>query len=204
MDVRTRATELLVSGRTGSGQGVEALLPLVYDELRAIAHGQLRRERSDHTLGTTALVHEAYLKLIDQRQVDWQDRSHFFSIAARAMRRILIDYARRHVAAKRGGGLRKVTLDEAVQLAAGERADELLAIDDALRRLASLDERQARVVEYRFFGGMTEEETAEALGVTSRTVRRDWIKAKGWLQRELARGATEADGADTSTEPRST
>jgi RNA polymerase sigma factor (TIGR02999 family) len=203
MDVRTRATELLVSGRTGGGHAVEALLPLVYDELRAIAHGQLRRERADHTLGTTALVHEAYLKLIDQRQADWQDRTHFFSIAARAMRRILIDYARKHVAAKRGGGFRKVTLEEAVQLAAGERADELLAIDDALRRLASLDERQARVVEYRFFGGMTEEETAEALGVTSRTVRRDWIKAKGWLQRELARGATDAGGADTSVEPRS-
>jgi RNA polymerase sigma factor (TIGR02999 family) len=200
MDVRTRATELLVNSRTGGGHAVEALMPLVYDELRAIAHGQLRRERPDHTLGTTALVHEAYLKLIDQRQADWQDRTHFFSIAARAMRRILIDYARRHVAAKRGGGMRKVALEEAVQLAAGERADELLAIDDALERLAALDARQAKVVEYRFFGGMTEDETAQVLGVTSRTVRRDWIKAKGWLQRELDRDAARASSADTVVE----
>jgi RNA polymerase sigma factor (TIGR02999 family) len=175
-------------------------MPLVYDELRAIAHGQLRRERPDHTLGTTALVHEAYLKLIDQRQADWQDRTHFFSIAARAMRRILIDYARRHVAAKRGGGMRKVALEEAFQLAAGERADELLAIDDALERLAALDARQAKVVEYRFFGGMTEDETAQVLGITSRTVRRDWIKAKGWLQRELDRDAARAGSADTAAE----
>lgn len=197
MDVRTRATELLVSGRTGDGHAVEALMPLVYDELRAIAHGQLRRERADHTLGTTALVHEAYLKLIDQRQAVWQDRTHFFSIAARAMRRILIDYARKHVAAKRGGGMRKVALEEAVHMAASERADELLAIDDALRRLAALDERQAKVVEYRFFGGMTEEETAQALGITSRTVRRDWIKARGWLQRELSRSAGDSAGDGT-------
>lgn len=190
MNSTARTTELLVRIRTGSGRAADALMPLVYDELRAIAHGQLRRERDDHTLGTTALVHEAYLRLVDQRRADWKDRTHFFAIAARAMRRILIDYARRHVAEKRGGGAQRVTLDEAVQLAAGERADTLVAIDDALERLALLDARQASVIEYRFFGGMTEAETAEALGVTERTVRRDWTKAKGWLLRELQRGGT--------------
>ncbi len=163
---------------------LDRLLPLVYDELRGIAHRQLSLEPRGHTLDTTALVHEAYLKLVDQTRVQWQDRVHFFAVAARAMRRILVDYARRHAARKRGGDRRRVSLD-AVPLAVEERADRLLALDEALTRLEVLNERLCRVVECRFFGGMTEDEAAEALGVTSRTVRRDWVKARGWLFREL-------------------
>lgn len=164
---------------------LDALMPLVYDELRAIAHGQLRRERHGHTLGTTALVHEAFLRLLDQRKMEWRDRTQFFALAARSMRRILVDYARRRLAEKRGGALDPVTLAEAVQLAAIERPDTVLVIHQALERLASVDARAARVVEYRFFSGMTEEETAAALGVTSRTVRRDWLRAKEWLLAEV-------------------
>lgn len=180
---------------SGHTPGFETLLPVVYDELRAIAHGQLRRERADHTLCTTALVHEAYVRLADQRKGVWADRTHFFAIAARAMRRVLIDYARRHIAARRGGAARKVALNDAAQVAADDRADELIAIDEALKRLSRLDARQARVVEYRFFGGMTESEVATALGITARTVRRDWVRAKAWLMRELdaESGAVSAD-----------
>lgn len=164
---------------------LDALVPLVYDELRAIAHGQLRRERHGHTLGTTALVHDAYLRLLDQRKMEWRTRTQFFALAARSMRRILVDYARRRMAEKRGGGLEPVTLAEAVQLAAMERPDTVLVIRQALERLATVDARAARVVECRFFSGMTEDETAVALGVTSRTVRRDWLKAKEWLLAEV-------------------
>jgi RNA polymerase sigma factor (TIGR02999 family) len=160
---------------------LDVLVPLVYDELRAIAHGQLRRERHGHTLGTTALVHEAFLRLLDQRKMEWRSRTQFFALAARSMRRILVDYARRRMAEKRGGAVAPVTLAEAVQLAAIERPDTVLVINEALERLAVVDERAARVVEYRFFSGMTEEETAAALGVTARTVRRDWSRAKEWL-----------------------
>jgi RNA polymerase sigma factor (TIGR02999 family) len=163
---------------------VDELLPLVYDELRRIAHRQLRAERPDHTLSTTALVHEAYVKLVDQTRARWTDRAHFFAVASRAMRRILVDYARQGQAAKRGGGVRPVTLDDAASMTE-DRADTLVAIDEALTRLAGLDERLSRVVECRFFGGLTEEETAMALRVTARTVRRDWVKAKGWLYNEL-------------------
>jgi RNA polymerase sigma factor (TIGR02999 family) len=163
---------------------VDALLPLVYDELRRIAHRQLRAERTDHTLSTTALVHEAYVKLADQTRAQWNDRAHFFAVAAVAMRRILVDYARKRQAEKRGGGVRPVTLDDAAALIE-DRADALLAVDEALTRLAGIDERLSRVVECRFFGGLTEEETATALRVTARTVRRDWVKAKGWLYQEL-------------------
>ena len=175
------------------------LVPLVYDELRVMARRRLRRERDSHTLNTTGLVHETYLRLAEQRNVHWQDRSQFFAIAARVMRRVLIDYARQHQADKRGGRAPTITLErveaamegEAIAgemrscSAADERAELLIILDDALSRLAAVDERIAQVVECRFFGGLTEEETATALGVTARTVRRDWMKAKDWLRREL-------------------
>jgi RNA polymerase sigma factor (TIGR02999 family) len=173
-------TALLLACRDGDATAVGRLFPLVYDELRRIAHGQLGRERAGHTLDTTALVHEAYLKLVDQTQVKLVDRSHFLAVATQAMRRILVDYARRYRADKRGGGAARVSLSEEL-IVAEERADMLLALDEALVDLARLDERVSRVVECRFFGGLTEEETAEVLGVTARTVRRDWTKAKGWL-----------------------
>ena len=163
---------------------LEALLPVVYDELRAIAHRQLRGERADHTLGTTGLVHEAYLRLVDQRRVDWHDRPRFFALAARVMRRVLVDYARRRGAQKRQGLAAPATLDDAIA-AADDQAELILAIDEALSRLGELDPRQARVVEMRFFAGFTEDEAAELLGVSARTVRNDWVKAKGWLFREL-------------------
>jgi len=173
------------------------LVPLVYDELRAIAHRQLRLERDSHTLTTTGLVNEAYLRLAQQRQTRWNDRAQFFAIAARVMRRVLLDYARQHRAAKRGGAARQVTLDDVdhapeAGLAAGgvigvadERAELLVMIDEALTRLGAVDQRLVEVVECRFFGGLSEDETAAALGVTARTVRRDWVKAKDWLRRAL-------------------
>ena len=178
-------TGLLRAWRAGDASALDRLLPLVYDELRLIAHRQLGRERPEHTFDTTSLVHEAYLKLVDQTRVQWADRSHFFAVATQAMRRILVDYARRYRAEKRGGAPRRVGLNDAM-LVAEERADLLVALDDALTDLSKLDERLSRVVECRFFGGLTETETAEVLGVTARTVRRDWTKAKGWLHRALA------------------
>lgn len=185
MSVEPRPSAELASSPPPVDPGaVEQLLPLVYEDLRRMAHRQLRSERADHTLNTTGLVHEAYLRLAEPRGVHWADRAHFFAVAARAMRRVLIDHARRYHASKRGGSRRRIPLDDA-NLAVEERAEGLLALDEALVRLALLDARQGRVVEYRFFGGMTEEETAAALGVTPRTVRRDWVKAKGWLYQEL-------------------
>jgi RNA polymerase sigma factor (TIGR02999 family) len=177
-------TGLLLAWRQGDGGALDRLFPLVYDEIRRLAHHQLGRERPDHTLGTTGLIHEAYLKLVDQSRAQWADRGHFFSIAARMMRRILVDYARQRAADKRGGGWARVDLGE--DLAAGEdRHDVLLAVEEALTRLGAEDERMARVVECRFFAGLTDEETAAALGVTDRTVRRDWVKARAWLYRDL-------------------
>lgn len=184
MNTEPDITGLLLAWRAGDDDVFNRLFPLVYHELRRIAHRQLGRERAEHTLGTTALVHEAYLKLVDQTRTQWADRAHFFAVAARAMRRILVDYARQHQALKRGGERGRVSLDDAT-LVADERADVLLALDEALARLAEIDERLSRVVECRFFGGLTEEETAEVLAVTPRTVRRDWVKAKGWLSRAL-------------------
>ncbi len=181
-------TELLTRSREGSPEALDQLLPQVYDELRAMAHRQLRIERSDHTLSTTALVHEAYLRLVDQRQADWRDRAHFFALAARLMRRVLVDYARRRGARKREGMREAIPLDEAV-IAVDEQADMLLSLDEALTRLAEFGPRLVRVVEMRFFAGLTEHETAEALGVSPRTVRNDWMKARGWLYRELGDGA---------------
>jgi len=177
-------TAQLQAWAAGEPAARETLFPLVYEELRRIAHRQLQREWQGHTLDTTALVHEAYLKLVDQTRAGFTDRAHFFAVAANAMRRILVDYARRYLADKRGGAPRRVTLTDDM-LVAEERADTLLAINDALLELSRIDERLSKVVECRFFGGLTEEETAEVLGVTARTVRRDWTKAKGWLHRTL-------------------
>ena len=168
----------------GEPSAPESLFPLVYDELRRMAHHHLRRERLGHTLDTTALVHEAYLKLVDQTSAQWRDRAHFFAVASTMMRRILVDYARRYLAEKRGVAPRRVSLTDDM-LVAEERADTLVALDEALNELERIDPRLSRVVECRFFAGLTEEETAEILGVTARTVRRDWTKAKGWLHRTL-------------------
>ena len=177
--------------RRGAPEGMERLIPLVYAELRRVAHRQLAAEPAGHTLSTTALVHEAYLRLADQTRVDWANRAQFFALAARVMRRVLVDYARRHRAARRGG-LRRPALSledaeagDAGALVATARSDELLALDEALERLAAVDARAARVVECRFFGGLTEAETAESLGISPRTTAGDWLMARGWLLRAL-------------------
>lgn len=180
----TDITSQLLAWRAGESSAVDKLFPLVYDELRRIAHRQMARETDGHTLSTTGLVHEAYLKLVDQTRTQWADRAHFFAVASNAMRRILVDHARSYRTDKRGAAPRRVSLTDDM-LVAEERADTLLAVDEALTELAVLDERLSRVVECRFFAGLTEEETAEVLGVTARTVRRDWTKAKGWLHRRL-------------------
>jgi RNA polymerase sigma factor (TIGR02999 family) len=177
-------TTQLRAWHAGDPSARERLFPLVYDELRRIAHRQLQREREGHTLDTAALVHEVYLRLADRASAEWEGRSHFFAVAATAMRHILVDYARRYRTEKRGAAPRRVSLTDTM-LVAEERADTLLAVDDALIELARIDARLSRVVECRFFAGLTEEETAEVLGITSRTVRRDWTKAKGWLHRTL-------------------
>jgi len=180
-------THLLALASRGDRDAVDRLVPILYDELRRIAHVRMRGERTGHTLETTALVHEAYLELAGLNQMEWRDRAHFLALAARAMRRVLIDHAVARNAQKRDGRLRAIPLDEAIDLAvvAGQRADELLALDDALERLAAVSERQARVVECRFFAGMSVEETAEALGTSPATVKRDWTVARAWLHREL-------------------
>jgi len=183
MEQQDQVTVLLEAFEGGDREALDRLLPLVYDELRRIAHRELRRERDDHTLSTTEVVHEAYLKLLDQDRLPPGEQVRFLAIAATAVRRALIEHARRRNALKRGGGHRPLTLDE--EIAAHDGADRLLSLDEALTRLAGLDERLARVVECRYFGGLTEEETAAALSVTARTVRRDWVKAKAWLYREL-------------------
>jgi RNA polymerase sigma factor (TIGR02999 family) len=183
-----QTTWLFQEMRNGDETALDRLLPLIYEELRRIARRQLRQQRAGHTLNTTALVHEAYLKLVDQRCVGWQDRAHFFAVAACAMRHILINHARRHATAKRGGRWRRVPLDDAV-LGVEEQADLLLALDEALGRLAALNHRLGRVVECRFFGGMSEEEVAMVLDLSARTVRRDWLKARMWLYAELAEDA---------------
>lgn len=175
-------TDLLQSVEAGSPGALDRLIPLVYEELRALASGYLRGERGDHTLQTTALVHEAYLRLVDQQRTTWRNRRHFFGIAALAMRRILVDAARRRGAAKRDLG-RPITLDE--DLDAGRDDREILGVDEALEELARLDPRQARVVELRYFAGLTIEDTAEALDVSPATVKREWHTARAWLAREL-------------------
>jgi RNA polymerase sigma factor (TIGR02999 family) len=178
-------TRLLQAHHGGDRQAFDRLVPMVYDRLRQIARGQLARGGRGELLDTNALVHEAYVQLVDETGVDWQDRSHFYAICARAMRRIVVDYARRRTALKRGGGAPDLTLDPG-QVSAEQQAELILAVDRAVDTLASFNERLARVVECRYFAEMTEEETAEALGVSLRTVQRDWMRARAWLRKELA------------------
>jgi RNA polymerase sigma factor (TIGR02999 family) len=184
-------TQILVAWGNGDRHALEELMPLVYRELRRLAHGRLRGERPGHTLQTTALVHEAYLRLVDQREANWKNRAQFFAVAAQMMRRILVDYARARQYGKRGGGAQQVKLDEAM-VVSSDRAAEVVALDEALLRLAELDSRKSRLVELRFFGGMSIEETAEILGVSPGTVMRDWTLAKAWLQREMTHGGPDA------------
>ena len=183
-------TELLVAWSEGDRAALDQLTPLVYEELHRLARNHMSRERQGHTLQTSALVNEAYLRLIDQKNVRWQNRAQFFSIASRLMRRILVDYARSHRYAKRGGDMRRVSLDEAA-IVAQEPAAELVALDDALKSLAALDPRKCQVVELRFFGGMSVEESAEVLGVSVVTVMRDWSTAKAWLHRAMEKEVSE-------------
>jgi RNA polymerase sigma factor (TIGR02999 family) len=182
-------TRLIQEHLHGSRDALDQVFPLVYEELHRMAHRALLRERASHTLNTTALVHEAYLRLMDQERASWNDRAHFLAIAATAMRRILVDYARRQKRLKRGGDRRPVTLDDAM-LVADQRADTLLALDEALSALAGLNERLSRVVECRFFAGLTVEETAATLQVTTRTIERDWQKARAWLFLQLRNDVT--------------
>lgn len=177
-------TQLLIELSEGNRVTVDLLLPLIYDELRRLAMNYLRRERPDHTLQATALVHEAYLRLVDQSRVNWQNRAHFFGIAAQIMRRLLVDYARRHNAEKRGADFQKLTLDENIERAV-ERSEEIVALDRALEALAAIDEQKARIVELRYFGGLTVEETAEVMGVTPITIKRHWRMAKAWLYGQM-------------------
>jgi RNA polymerase sigma factor (TIGR02999 family) len=184
MATTEQVTQLLLAWREGDPAALDQLTPLVYDELRRLAGGYLRRERQGHTLQTSGLVHEAFLRLIDQR-VDWQNRAHFFGIAAQLMRRILVDYARGQQSAKRGGGGVHLALEEALEEARAQDAD-VIALDDALTSLAVFDPRQSRIVELRYFGGLTIEETAEVLGIGHATVEREWNLARAWLRRELS------------------
>lgn len=166
---------------------MDQLMPLVYDELRRLAQSYLQRERPGHTLQGTALVHEAYLRLIDQKQVKWQNRAHFFGVASQMIRRILVDHARSHQTAKRGAGARKLSLDDALGIAGATDLD-LVALDDALNDLAKLDPGQSRIIELRFFGGLSIEETAEVTGQSTATVNREWSSARAWLFRQMRRG----------------
>lgn len=185
MDGSTARTDILGELRSGASESLDRLVPIVYAELRAIAHRQLAISGRGGTLATTALVHEAYIKLVDQSQAQWRDRTHFFAIAALAMRHVLVDRAKARRRLKRGGDQCHVSLDEE-NIGADDQPDALLELDEALTRLAAFDPRLARVVEYRFFGGLTEQEIAEAMGVTRRTVQRDWTKARALLHRALA------------------
>ena len=178
-------TQLLMQWSNGDQQALEQLTPLVYDELRQMARTYLRRERPDHTLQATALVHEAYLRLIDQHSVSWQNRAHFFGIASQMMRRILVNHALARATAKRGGNVEKLSLDEATGFA-GQRELDLISLDEALKELELLDSRQTRIVEIRFFGGLSMTETAEVLKLSPATVKREWSTARLWLRRKMA------------------
>jgi RNA polymerase sigma factor (TIGR02999 family) len=178
-------TELLVGYGRGDKEALDKLMPIVYDELRRQAARYLRREQAGHTLQTTALIHEAYVRLVDQRNVQWQNRAHFFGIAAQMMRRILVDHARGKRRAKRGGSDVKVSLADTT-IPVKERDLDVVSLDEALTRLAEIDEQQSKVVELRFFSGLTVEETAEVMGISPATVKRDWSMAKAWLHRELS------------------
>ena len=190
---RENVTQMLVNWGGGDADAAARLMPLVYDELRQLAQKYLHRERPDHTLQATGLVHEAYLRLVDQTAATWQNRAHFFGVAAAVMRRILVDYARSHRAEKRGGTREKIILDEAAMPAA-ERSVDLIALDDALKDLVTFDPRQSQIVELRFFGGLSIEEVAEVLEVSPRTVKREWRLAKAWLRREVFAEESDATG----------
>ena len=179
-------TQLLVAWGNGDQSARDELMPLVYAELHRLAHRHIKRERPGHTLQTSALVNEAFVRLVDQRDVHWQSRAHFFGIAAQMMRRILVDYARKRRFAKRGGNQLQVSLNEEL-VAANQRSADVVLLDDALTQLAEIDERKSKVVELKFFGGLSIEETAEALGVSPGTVMRDWTLAKAWLRRAMSR-----------------
>ncbi len=179
-------TTLLRRWTAGDKSAIDQLAPLIYAELRKLAHRQLRRERRNRTLQSTALVHEAWLRLVDQKQAHWRDRAHFFAVSGQMMRRILVDHARAQHAEKRGGGASVLALDETMDMPA-QRSLEMIALDDALNELARLDARQSQVIELRFFAGLSIDETAEALGVSKATVNRDWVTGRAWLLRELDR-----------------
>ena len=181
-------TRLLVDWGNGNQAALDELIPLVHDELRRLAGRYMRRENPGHTLQTSALVNEAYLRLVDQKSVQWQNRAHFFGVAAQLMRRILVDHARSRSRAKRGGGAQMVSLAE--QAVISREVADVIALDDALKNLAEMDLRKSQIVEMKFFGGLTTEEVAEVLKVTSRTVEREWRKAKAWLNRAISKGAT--------------
>jgi RNA polymerase sigma factor (TIGR02999 family) len=178
-------TELLMDWSQGNQGALDQLLPLVYGELRRLARRSLRHERPNHTLQTTALVHEAYLRLVDQKSANWRNQVQFFAVASQLMRRILVDYARNHDAARRGGGAAKLSLDEST-VVSREKSADLKALDESLTRLTAMDPHQGRIVELRVFGGLTVEETAGALGVSPRTVKREWSMAKAWLHRQIS------------------
>ena len=178
-------TRLLADWRGGDHSALDKLMLLIYDELRVLARRYMKRERSNHTLQTTALVNEAYLRLLGQQQADWQNRAHFFAVAARVMRHLLVDHARSRRYARRGGSALRITLDETVA-ASPEESVDLLALNEALGRLNTMDERMCRIVELRYFSGLSVEETAEVLGVSAITIKREWLKAKAWLYRELS------------------
>jgi len=178
-------TRVLQSISNGDDAAVEKLMPLVYGEFKKLARGYMAKERRDHTLQATSLVNEAYIKLVDQKNVNWQNRSHFFAVGAQAMRRILVDHARTKNRNKRGGGVANLELEEEL-VKSPQRPEEVLFLDEALEKLANYDKRQATIVEMRFFGGMNVQEVADALGVSKRTVEGDWCMAKAWLRRELS------------------
>ena len=179
-------TQLLIDWSRGDQTALDKLMPLVYNELRRLAHHYMGRERPNHTLQTTALVNEAYVRLIDQNRVEWQNRAHFFAVAAKVMRHLLVDHARSHQYAKRGGGTLQVALEEAAVMSQ-EQPTDLVALDEALIKLADLDLRKSRIVEMRYFGGLNAEEIAEVLGLSIITIKREWQKAKAWLYREINR-----------------
>lgn len=187
-DSSSQVTELLGRWRGGDRQALDALMPLVYAELRRIAHHYLQNERPGHTLQSTALVHEAYVRLVDQDLPQWQNRAHFFAVAAQLMRQILVDYARSHRAAKRGGNICTLTLDEAEEVPQRMNVD-VVALDEALKTLAEMDPQQSRVVELKFFAGLSIEDASEVLGISTSTVKRYWVTARAWLYRELDRSA---------------
>ena len=185
MPAQPDITALLADVQAGDREAVDRLTPLLYNELRRLAHRKLCYERKHHTLNTTALVHEAYLKLVDQTRSSWQSRAHFMAAAAQTMRYILLHYAERRRALKRGGDAQKVPFDDVHDEITEERAEELLALDETMQRLADFDPQGAQIVEYRFFGGLTQPEIGEVMGLSERTVRRRWLRAKAWIQREM-------------------